>query len=277
MERTSPDVRIIKEIEYRPIEVDKRLPPWARRTNPIIRRQLGMYWKTILPEVGFLVKAFIVQAILIALTIPLPFLFDIALPTITASVILFPFALYIYARLIVSIGTEAAAAMTAELHNDTLTLLRVTPMPLETILASKIAASIWRQVENLGLLIVAASLFSMPLLISLYASLWPLEEYPVLGRVGMVIGLAVALMRLALEPFLIGAIGIMAGAALRVRASAVVTTLLLTFFYFLLINLPRLIPMAWPVRFVVEFVLPVALPALLIWLCLKYTMRALNQ
>ncbi len=277
MERISPDVRIVKDIEHRPLEVDRRLPPWARRTNPIIRRQLGMYWKTILPEVSFLVKVFIVQAVLVALTIPLPFLFDIALPTITASVILFPFALYIYVRLILSIGTEAAAVMTSELHNDTLTLLRVTPMTLETILASKIAASIWRQVENLGLLIVAASLFSMPILISLYASVWPLEAYPVLGRAGMVLGLAVSLLRLALEPFMVGAIGVMAGAALRVRASAVITTLFLTFFYFLLVNLPRLIPMTWPLRFIVEFVLPVALPLLVIWLCLKFTLRTLNE
>jgi hypothetical protein len=269
VERTSPDVRIVRAVEYRPVELDKRLPTWARRSNPIIRRQLGLYWKTILPETGFLVKIVLVQAGLIVATLPLPFLFDLALPTITASILLFPVAIYMYIQLMLAIGYTTAVNVADEVRNDTFTLLRATPMSLQAILASKIAAAIWRQVENLSLLIIAAALFSLPILISHYATLWPLDENPVLARTGMVLGLIVSLVRLLLEPFLIGALGVMAGAALRVRSSAVIATTIMAFFYFVLLNLLRFIPMPWPLQFIVEFVLPLALPLLLIWASLK--------
>ena len=269
MERTSPDVRIVRAIERQPIELDKRLPAWARRSNPIIRRHLGMYWKTILPEAGFLVKIVLVQAGLIAATLPLPFLFDLALPTITASILLFPVAAYMYIQLLCAIGYAAAVNVADEMRYDTFTLLRATPLTLPSILASKIAATIWRQVENLSLLIIAAALFSLPILVSHYATLWPLDENPLLARAGMVLGLVVSLLRLVLEPFMVGALGVMAGAALRVRSSAVVATLLMGVFYFLLLNLLRFVAMPWPLRFTVEFILPLALPLLLVWASFK--------
>jgi len=269
VERTSPDVRIVRALERQPVELDKRLPPWARRSNPIIRRHLGLYWKTILPETGFLVRIVLIQAVLIAATLPLPFLFDLALPTITASILLFPIAIYMYVQLLFAIGYASAGSMADEVRNDTFTLLRTTPLTLESILASKIAAAIWRQVENLTLLIVAAALFSLPILISQYATIWPLDEYPVLSRMGMVLGLIVSLLRLMLEPFMIGALGVMAGAALRVRSSAVVATALMGFFYFLFLNLLRFMRLPWPLQFVVEFVFPLVAPLLLIWVGLR--------
>ncbi len=63
---------------------------WARRSNPIIRRQLGAHWKTILPEVGFLKKMFLIQAALIGVSLFWPIIFDLALPAITASPLLPP-------------------------------------------------------------------------------------------------------------------------------------------------------------------------------------------
>ena len=277
MERTSPDVRIVTAIERKPIELDKRLPPWARRSNPIIRRHLGMYWKTILPDAMFLVKIVLIQAGLIAATLPIPFLFDLALPTITASILLLPVAIYMYIQVLFAIGYATSVNVADEVRNDTFTLLRVTPIDLQTILASKIAAAIWRQVENLGLLIIAAALFSMPILISQYASIWPLDDYPILSRLGMVLGLVVSLLRLVLEPFMIGALGVMAGAALRVRASAVVATGLIAFFYFISLNLMRFLKIPWPLQFIVEFVLPVALPLLIIWGSLKLADRFITR
>jgi hypothetical protein len=269
VERTSPDVRIVRAIERKPVELDKRLPLWARRSNPVVRRHLGMYWKTILPEAGFLVKLVVIQAILIAATLPLPFLFDLALPTITASILLFPIAIYMYVQLMFAVGYASAVTVADEMRNDTFTLLRVTPITLESILASKIAAAIWRQVENLSLLIIAAALFSMPILISQFATIWPLDQYPLLSRLGMVLGLIVSLLRLCLEPFMIGALGVMAGAALRVRSSAVVATSLMGFFYFLFMNLIRFLKIPWPLQFITELILPVILPIFLIWLALK--------
>jgi hypothetical protein len=277
VERTSPDIRLIHNIQKKPLELDKNLPVWARRSNPIVRRHLGMYWKTILPEMGFLVKVVLIQAGLILLSLPMPFLFNLALPTITASILLLPFAVYIYLKVLYSIGSAACTSVADELRNDTMDVLLATPLELNSILGSKIAAAIWRQVDNLGLLIISAALFSLPILISQYASLWPLEEYPVLSRVAMIVGLTVSLVRLALEPFMIGAIGVMAGAALRVRSSAIITMAIFGFFYFVMLNILRLIPMWWPLRFAVEFILPIVLPILISWVSLAIARALLRD
>ncbi len=265
VERTVPDVRIVSAIDLKPVELDKGLPGWARRSNPIVRRHLGLYWKTILPETNFLMKLVVIQGGIILLTVPMPFLFDLALPTITAAILLFPFAAYLYFHMIVYIAYASSATVADEVRNNTFSLLMVTPMRLSAIFLSKIAAAIWRQVDDLGLLIVAAAILSLPILVSQYATIWPVDSYPVLSRAAMVIGLVVSLLRLALEPFMIGAIGTACGAALRVRSSAVMATLLLSGSYFLLLNLARLLPMSWPVRFAVEFGLPVVLPIIITW------------
>jgi hypothetical protein len=265
MQRTSTDLSVIRLIDQQKIEIDRRLPRWARRSNPIIRRQLGMYWKTILPEAGLLTRIIIAQVALVVISLPLPFMFNLALPAITASLLLFPLALYMYLQSLVTIGVNAATAMANEIRCDTFELLRSTPYSLGSILGSKIAASVWRQVENLSMLVFAVLLFSLPLLISQYATIWPLDQYPYLSRIGMIMGLIVSLVRLLIEPVMIAAVGVMAGAALPVRATAVLTTIVIGFFYFLFINLARLLPLAWPLRFAVEFIIPVALPLLISW------------
>ncbi len=277
MERTVQETRLARVIRMGNPELDRDLPYWARRSNPIIRRQLGMYWKTILPEATFLMKAFAVQAILIALTLPLPFLIELALPAITAAILLFPFALVVYGHLLLAIGMAAAQSITREIQNDTLTLLRATPFDLGSIIASKVAASIWRQVEDLGLLLLAAALMSMPLLISQYGTLYPLDENPLLARVAVVLGLGVSMLRLCLEPFMIGMIGVMMGAALRVRASAIFGTVIAGVFYFLFVNLLRLLAVDWPLRFVIDFGLPLLLPLLVSWVCFRLTQRFITQ
>lgn len=278
MEQAKTDITVIHlPAKYQNLEIDQRLPLWARRSNPIIRRQLGMYWKTILPEVSVLVKLVVAQVALVALSLLWPFLFDLALPTITAALLLFPIALYLYGHILFSIGVASTLSVVDEVRKDTFDLIRASPMPLLSILASKIAASIWRQVENLGLLMMAVAVLSMPLLISQYATLYPLDQYPYLSRIAMALGLVVALVRLAIEPFMVAAIGQVAGAAFPVRSTAIITTGFLGTFYFLLINLARLIPMPWPVGFLVEFVLPVVLPLLIIWGCLQLTQRLLTR
>ena len=70
------------------------------------------------------------QAGLIVATLPLPFLFDLALPTITASILLFPVAIYMYIQLMLAIGYTTAVNVADEVRNDTFTLLRATPMSL---------------------------------------------------------------------------------------------------------------------------------------------------
>lgn len=264
VERTAAETPLARFLAIRQADIDKGLPPWARRSNPIIRRHLGLYWKTILPEAKFLRQAFIVQVGLMLLTIPLPGLIDLSLPLITASILLFPFALSLYAHVLANIGTAAARAMTDEFQNNTLNLLLVTPFQTETIIASKVAAAIWRQVEDLGLLLTAAALMSMPLLISQYAMIWPFDEHPLLARAAIIVGLGVSLLRLALEPFMIGVIGILMGAAIRQRSGAVISAIVTTGFYFLLLNLLRLAAMDTAWRLLVEFALPLLLPLLIV-------------
>jgi hypothetical protein len=264
VERTTTETQLTRLLAIRQLDIDQRLPPWARRSNPIIRRHLGMYWKTILPETKFLRQAFIIQAALVLLTIPLPGLIDLSLPLITASILLFPFTVFLYAHVLVNICMTAARTMTDEFQNNTLNLLLVTPFHTQAIIASKVAAAIWRQVEDLGLLLTASVLMSMPLLISQYAMIWPFDEYPLLSRAAIVAGLAVSMLRLALEPFMIGVIGIMMGAAIRQRAGAVISTVFVSGFYFLLLNLLRFVPMDIGLRLFAEFVLPLALPLLII-------------
>jgi hypothetical protein len=272
VERAKTDISVIHlPAKYQTIELDSRLPRWARRSNPIIRRQLGLYWKTILPEISGLAKIVLVQVVLVLLTLVWPFLFDLALPTITAALLLFPIAVFLYGQILASIGFTAALSIVDELRNGTFDLVRATPLRLESILASKIAAAIWRQVENLSLLILAVSLLSMPLLISQYATMFPLDHYPYLSRVAMILGLVVSLVRLMIEPFMVGAIGLLAGTVFPLRSTAIITTGFLGGFYFFLLNLARLMPMPWPLRFVLDFALPIALPLVITWLSLRVT------
>lgn len=277
LDRPSVDVRLLAFLEQRKRDLDRRLPEWARRSNPIVRRHLGIYWKTLLPEVRPLLTMYLFQVILIALSYPFPILFDLAMPMITAAIILLPLAIIIYGRLLIAIGMSSAETIVDEQKKDTLTLLRVTPIPLKDILLSKMAASIWRQVEDIGLLLVAALAFSLPLLILQYASFWPLDEFPILARAAMALGLAASLVRLLVEPVMVGAIGVMAGAVLPYRHWARASTAVLTLFYFVLINLPRRLPLGWEMRVLVEIVLPLALPVLIAWVAFRLAHHALTR
>ena len=263
MEHTSTDLQIIRMIQ-RGKDIDADLPYWARRSNPIVRRELGMAWRTMLPEIGLLRQAFIIQSILIALTLPFPFLIELALPTVTAAIILLPFALVVYARVLIIVSSSGARSMTNELQNDTLNVLRTTPFSLIEIIVSKAAAAMWRQVEDLGLLMLGVALLSTPLLISYYGTLWPLDHNPLLPRVAIVLGLGVSIVRMLLEPFMVAMIGIFMGMALHSRSAATTGTLIVGGFYFLCLNLARLVHLSWPMRFVVDFVLPIGLPLLII-------------
>jgi hypothetical protein len=272
VQHTSADLQIVRMIQ-RGKDIDTGLPYWARRSNPLVRRALGAAWRTMLPEIGFLRQAFIIQTILIGLTLPFPFLIELALPTVTAAIILLPFALIVYARVLVIVSSSSARSMTDEIQSDTLNVLRTTPFTMSEIIASKATAAMWRQIEDLGLLMIGVALLSTPLLISYYGTLWPLDQNPLLSRVAIILGLGISIIRLLLEPFMMAMIGILMGTALRTRSAATTGTLIVGGFYFLLLNLVRLIHMSWPLRFIVDFVLPIGLPLLIIGLviwCTRY-------
>ncbi len=277
MEHISGDLRLARFIERSSEDADRHLPAWARRSNPIIRRELGSYWRTILPETTFLKKAFLVQAVYILFSLPFPFLIDFTLPAITAAILLFPLALVMYAQALVTLMSSASRALSREYENDTLTLLRATPYPAGEIIGSKVAATLWRQVEDLSLLLVAAALMSLPLLISHVAARWPLASEPLLSRGVMILGLAVSILRLVLEPLMVSMVGVLMGAALRVRSQAMLTTLALTGFYFLLLNLAQRLSLSSPLQLLVEIVLPLVLPLLItgggFWLTRRLLVR----
>jgi hypothetical protein len=270
VQHTSADLQIVRMIQ-RAKELDADLPYWARRSNPLVRRELGTAWRTMLPEITFLRQVFVIQTILVALTLPFPFLIELALPTVTAAIILLPFALMVYGRVLVIVSTVSARSMTDELQNDTLNVLRSTPFDMRDIVTSKAAAAVWRQLEDLGLLMVGVSLLSTPLLISYYGSLWPMDQYPIVTRFAIICGLGVSIVRMLLEPFMMAMVGVLMGTALRTRSAAVTTTLVVGGFYFLCINLARLIHMSWPLRFIVDFVVPIGLPFLIIGLVIWLT------
>ncbi|MCA0456627.1 MAG: hypothetical protein LCI00_21820 [Chloroflexi bacterium] len=276
VEQVSTNIRLAKMTEHGK-DIDSRLPVWSRRTNPLVRRELGVAWRTMLPEVEFMRQAFVVQTVLIALTLPFPFIIELALPTVTAAIILLPFAMVVYARLLILVGSAGARSMTHEIQNDTLNVLRSTPFSLREIIFSKAAASMWRQVEDLGLLMLGVTLLSTPLLISHYGTMWSMNEYPLVTRAAFIFGLAVAIIRMVLEPFMMAMIGVFMGAALKTRPAATAGTLVVGAFYFMCLNLARLIPMAWPVRFVLDFVLPVVIPIGMTWLVIYLTDRLVDR
>ncbi len=275
MEHISSDLRLARFIERSGEDSDRHLPAWARRSNPIIRRELGSYWRTILPETTFLKKAFLAQAIYIFLSLPFPFLIDFALPAITAAILLFPVALVMYAQILVLLAVSASRAVSTEYENGTLTLLRATPYPMSEIIGSKVASALWRQVEDLSLLLTAAALMSLPLLISQVASRWPLTSEPLLSRGAMILGLAVSILRLVLEPLMVCMVGALMGAALRGRSQAMLSTLAVMAFYFLLLNLAQHLPLSTPLQLVADVVLPLALPLLITWGAFTATRRLL--
>ena len=59
---------------------DLWLPRWARRSHPVVRRQLGLNWRTLAPEYGTLLRIYLFQVLLLAATYLLPFIFNIIVP-----------------------------------------------------------------------------------------------------------------------------------------------------------------------------------------------------
>ena len=163
------------------IEVDDRspmdaLPYWARATNPIVRRHLGLYWRTLPPEFEpiFYVCGFWTLALLAGIVFP--FVTDLATTVIVVSVLVVPVGIIFYLRALCSIAANSAAAMADEIRNNTMQLLMSTPMSLEQIFLGKVASAIWRKMDDLILIVQGAAIFGPPLIIMHYAGLFPLRE-----------------------------------------------------------------------------------------------------
>jgi len=224
------------------IEVDERspmdtLPYWARATNPIVRRHLGLYWRTLPPEFepilyvcGFWVLALLAGVIF-------PFVTDLATTVIVVSVLVIPVGIIFYLRALFSIAANSAAAMADEIRNNTMQLLMSTPMSLEQIFLGKVASAIWRKMDDLILIVQGAAIFGPPLIIMHYAGLFPLRESGPFTYILIIIMSLTALLRLILEPLMFGMVGVGIGAFVPFRAIAMTSSVAWVAFYFVLINM----------------------------------------
>jgi len=258
-------------------ELDRSLPEWARRTNPIVRRHLGAYWKTMAIDPWLIARIYMAQVLFIALSFPLPVLLTLLMPTVTVSLVLLPVGAIMYGQLLYTIAKLSALSVVDERRNNTLELIRVIPLPRVNILYSKVAAAVWRQVEDLGLLLLMTSLFSLPLIIIQHDIYFSLDAEPLLMRVGTLLGLAVSLLRLVLEPIMIASVGVLVGTIARQRIPATIAIVLLGIAYFLLINFIRLLPVDAAGRLLVEIIMPLALPLLLTALALRLSAFLLER
>ena len=278
MEQISPTPRSLVQTwkEYVPI-VDRHLPAWARRTDPIVRRHLGIYWKMLPLDVSQLGRTFLLIAALILLSIVLPVVLPLVFILLPVSLVMLPLVFYAYGRVLLATAAFTTRMIVDEQANNTLNLLRTTPITLPHIVFSKAAAGVWRQVEDLSLILVAVLFLTLPVVGLQYGAYFPYEDNTLVSRLVLIVGLGVSLLRLVLEPFMIAALAILIGALVPVRSTALVALGVTAFFYFLLVNFLRLMPLT-PVTFImVEMVVPVALPLLIAWGALRAAVWALRQ
>lgn len=222
------------------IDVDDRspmdtLPYWARATNPIVRRHLGLYWRTLPPELEPILytTGFWMAALLLGIIFP--FITDLATTVIVVSVLVVPVGMIFYLRSLFSIAANSSVAMADEIRNNTMQLLMSTPMSLDQIFLGKVAAAIWRKMDDLILIIYGASIFGPPLVIMHYAGLFPLRESGIITYL-MIIALSlVSILRLVLEPVMLGMVGVGIGAFIPFRSIAVTSSVAFVAFYFLLL------------------------------------------
>lgn len=258
--------------------IDSDLPRWARRNNPIVRRQLGLHWKTLPLELLSWLKLLAVQIFIILLAVPFPILYSLVMPIVTVSIIAIPAALATYAKIMLDIASQSSAAVVAERENFTLPLLLATPYSARQILFSKMAASLWRHLDSLALVLMAHVLVGLPIVVMQFTTFYPSsEENPWLTALGVSATLLVCFIRLLLEPVMIGSLGVFVGTLTGPRVVATISTASLGTAYFILINLPRLFTLPWQTRLIVELVLPLVLPLIIIWACLTLAAHTLRR
>ncbi len=275
MTTTSFEPGVARRLRTEIPKLDENLPVWARRSNPIIRRQLGIYWRVFIPQLDFLSRWYLYQAVIILLTAQFDFLFAPVLMLVLASFMLLPIAFYMYAKMLSEIVVDSVTAITDEFKNETLMLLRVTPFSAQHIILSKVAGAFWRQMESLDGVLTMALFLGTPVIVFQQVLAYSPEDHFLLPQTISVAVMLVSLVRLPLEMFMIGMIGMVSGTATRNRSMGIIVASVFTFFYFLLLNLPRLVDLPLILYLLVEVVLPLMLPIYIIWGGLRATLAML--
>ena len=245
-------------------DIDSTLPIWAQRRNPIILRMLGAHWRVFFPQARPLLKLYLFQIPIVLLTIKFSWMYIVILTFLLPSMVALPYAFYLYLQTIGRTIVYATAGMAEEYENDTLRVLRTTPFTTREIVLSKIAAAVWRQADEIDQLLFYAASLSMPVIMAWYLASWPPEDVQGVNQIMTVFTFASSIIRIPLEVFMIGAVGTLMGTLIRLRSTAFLSTAVLVFFYFLLLNLLRLVDMTWPMQLFVDAFLPIILPIIMI-------------
>lgn len=252
-------------------QVDANLPPWARRTNPIVRQHLGRYWRVMPPQIEPLFQWYLVQVVIVLLSIPAEFVFIFISPMALLSLAVFPVMIVYYGRTLYDLASDSSRAMVQEIENHTMPLLLTTPMSLREVLLSKISGAMWRQSDPISLVMATAAYTQLPTLLLFYINMFPSDEYGIAAQILILAGLASSIVRIPLEVFMVSVMGQFIGSNTPGRGTAAASTLGMVIFYFIFVNLPRFLPLGVALRFFFDVILPLILPVLIAWVLLRLT------
>lgn len=260
MQRAQPTTKRLRYI--RPAEIDATLPPWARRTNPIIRRELGQFWKRLLPDFPLLTRLIAVQVGLLLL-LPASVIMTLTLPIAMLAVVIVPALLFMYARLLAIIVIRTATVIIQDRERHMLDLLRVSPLPLTHITWGKVAAALWHRIEELDIVLIGTVIFGLPLVVIAHmGSEVTNVGYQLPQRLLAVLVLTGLPLRLLLEPIFFASVALLAGLMLPTRTVAITTTLAGMVFYYALVTIPVFANVPWAGRLLIDVIVPLMVPAL---------------
>jgi hypothetical protein len=270
----------------------ENLPYWARSTNPIVRRHLGLYWRTVPPEMRPFYIMYGTWVVLMVICVAIPPLFGFTMISFLASIMIVPLTMLLYAHVLLHVAIESARTMQQEISNNTFMLLQATPMSLQQVFLGKVAAAMWRRMDDLVMIAQIALVFSPPLLFTVYSDLWKLEGAGLFVAPTMtLLATLVVTIRIILEPIMIGVLSVFIGLVMEGRSRAITAAVFLGSFYFILLNLLSRLPAIrgyetangmeiLPNKSLVvlmDFVLPIVLPLLIIVGLLKLAERVVTS
>lgn len=274
---SSKNVQNIKRVFERDYEIDRSLPAWARRSHPVVRRHLGVFWRVLPPQLDVILRNALLFSAVVMFTVVAPFLYTMLLPLSLLSLAILPFALFYYARTLYDLASDASRAMVREIDGNTLPLLLAAPISPRELLLSKIAGSLWRQSDPMNTLLNIVLYSQLPGVMVIYINVFPPQEYQALTQIMTVIVYLASLVRIPLEMFMIATIGQYIGLTTRGRSTAAATTLGIVVFYFVMVNALRLLPLSVAGDLIVNVALPVLMPPIISAGVLWFSMRALSD
>lgn len=267
--------RIARLFAYDPDLIDTYLPRWARRSNPVVRRHLGLHWRVLPPDWEYVERIYLAEAVVMGLTLVMPYLFQMIAALSLTSFALIPLLVFFYARVVVHVSHDAAATMVSEVSENTIMLIRTTPASLTRILLSKASAAVWRRIEDLGLVIWGAVFVSLPMAAMHVGLLFNESGGLVFTRALTLVIVAASVARLVFEPLMFAAMGLLFGTIVPHRVGAATWGVAYVVVYYLIINAARLLILTPSEEILILILLPALLPLVMTGLAFLATVRNL--